>query len=366
MPKDYYKILGISRSASKEEIKKAYRQRAHQYHPDKKGGDEVKFKEVNEAYHVLSDEAKRAQYDQFGTTFDGGGGAGFGGGFGDFSQFWSNFGSGKGQFRMEDLGFNDIFSDVFGGFGGKRRRDARHGKDVSIEVEVFLEEVFGGIAKEIQLKKLVTCEACKGMGNKPGTTWGECAACGGRGEVEQIQRSFFGEIRRVGICPVCRGEGKKPKEACRDCGGEGRLTGVDTITINIPPGVSDGAILKIDGRGERGIRGAAAGDLYVTIHVRSHPHFKRDGDDIFVKQEISFTQAALGGKINILTLGGRVTLKIPPGIESGKLIRLKEKGLPHLYGGGKGDQYVEVYVKTPKKLTKEQKELIEKLKEEGI
>ena len=369
MAKDYYKILGVNKNANKEDLKKAYRKMAHQYHPDKKGGDEIRFKEVNEAYQVLSNEAKRAQYDQFGTTFEnaGSGAAGFGGGFGDFSRFWGDFASGKtGGFRTEHVGFDDIFGDVFEGFGMKRKKGTRRGKDISLDIEVTLEDVFRGVKKEIELKKFVLCETCKGMGNKPGTKMIECTACGGKGEVQHVQRSFFGEIRRIGICQQCGGEGRKPEENCKTCGGEGRIIGIDTISIQIPPGISDGEMLKLESRGERGIRSADPGDLYVKIHVKEHSQFKRDGDDILSREDVSFSQAVLGDTVEVSTLGDNVKLKISPGIESGKLVRLKEKGLPHLYGGGKGDHYVEIRINTPKRLSKKQKELIEKLREEEL
>lgn len=342
---------------------------AHQYHPDKKGGDEIRFKEVNEAYQVLSNEAKRAQYDQFGTTFEGAGAeaAGFGGGFGNFSRFWGDFASGKaGGFRTEHVGFDDIFGDVFEGFGMKKKKGTRRGKDISVDIEVTLEDVFRGVKKELELKKFILCETCKGAGNKPGSKIIECIACGGKGEIQHVQRSFFGEIKRVGICEQCGGEGEKPEENCKTCDGEGRITGVDSIPVHIPPGISDGEMLKIESRGERGMRGTASGDLYVKIHLKEHSQFKRDGNDILSRENISFSQAVLGDKIEIATLGGNITLKIPGGIETGKLIRLKEKGLPHLYGGGRGDHYIEIHINTPKRLSKKQKELIEKLREEEL
>lgn len=363
MDKDYYKILGVSSGSSRDEIKRAYRRLAHQYHPDKKGGDEAKFKEINEAYQVLSDERKRAQYDQFGSAFEGAG-RGFGG-F-DFSHFWNQPGQGRGKFSTEDFGFEDIFGDVFEGFGlGGKKRNKR-GQDISVDIEITLEEAFGGLAKDLELKKYILCDNCNGTGGQPGTKFIECSICGGRGEVEQIQRSFIGAFRQVRTCGVCLGEGKKPEKICKKCSGEGRVVGIEKIAIKIPAGVSHGEILKIEARGEMGARGLAAGDLYVKIYVRRHQQFKRDGDDIYISRDISFTQAALGDTIEVLTLGGKVDLKIPPGIESDKLLRLKEKGMPHLYGGGRGDQYVKIRVITPKKLNKRQKELIERLKEEGL
>ncbi len=264
------------------------------------------------------------------------------------------------------MGLNDLFGDFFEGFGARGKRDTRRGKDISLDIEISLEEVFHGVIKEVELKKFIECKECKGSGIKTGSRLVECVSCGGRGEVEHIQRSFFGEIRRIAKCPECDGEGKKPEQRCAACKGGGREIGPEKISLNIPPGVSDGEMLKIRGKGERGIRDGNAGDLYATIHVKKHPVFKREGDDIFITQSIPFTKAVLGGRVEIPTLGGNAILKISAGIESGRLIRLEKKGLPRLYGGGNGDQYIKIHVKTPKHITKKQKELIEKLKEEGI
>ena len=367
MAKDYYKILGISRTASKDEIKKSYRRLAHQYHPDKKGGDEARFKEVNEAYHMLIDDKKRSQYDQFGTTFEGIGGASGFGGF-DFSRFWSDFAgtSTKGGFSADDLGFEDVFGNMFEGFGSSGRGRVRRGADISIDIEMSLEDTVRGFEKTFELKKYITCQVCGGEGNKPGTKWVKCSVCEGKGRVQELQRSFLGTFTRVGICGACKGEGKKPEEICSACQGEGRRLGSEKITATIPAGVSHGKMLKIEGRGERGIQGASAGDFYIRIHIKKHPLFRRDGDDIYLRQDISFTQAVLGDKIKVPTLAGSVFLTIPAGIETGRLLRLKGKGTAHLYGNGQGDQYIEIHITTPKHPSGKQKELFERLKDEGI
>lgn len=355
---NYYNILGVARDATKEEIKKAYRKLAHTYHPDKAGGDEAKFKEINEAYHVLSDDTKRTQYDQFGTTFEGtGAGPGFGGFGGGF----------RGDFNFGNIDLEDIFGDVFG--FGRESADASRGKrgrDVSLDVEISLEEAFSGAERQLELKKYMKCDHCKGNGAEPGSPIVECKTCKGSGRVEDIGRTVFGSFRQVRSCAVCSGKGKIPEKSCKFCKGDGRILGFDRIRIVVPPGVAESEILKISGKGEVGTSGATSGDLYAKIHVRKHPQFKREGDTVYSQVSISFSQAVLGAKVDVSTLAGEVKLTIPPGVESGTLLRLRGKGMPHLAGGGYGDQYVEVEVKTPKKLNKKQKELFEKLREEGV
>lgn len=366
MSKDYYKILGVSRSVSKEEIKKAYRQLAHKYHPDKAGGDEKKFKEINEAYQVLSDDKKRAQYDQFGSVF-GEGGPSWGGV--NFEDLFRNAGGFSG-FRDADFDFGDIFGDIFG--QRRARRYKTKAQDISIDLEIALEDIYKGLKKDIKLRKSVVCPNCEGSGGEPGPPAGEagssmkkCSTCGGSGEIHQAQRTFFGSFSRVTTCSNCQGGGEIPEKTCSKCRGRGAITDIETITVSVPFGVDDGQIIKLEGQGEAGGKGELPGDLYIRIHLKKHRDFIKKGDDIYYELSISFTQATLGDKIEIPTLEGKVKLKIPAGIESGKLIRIRGKGMPKA-SGGRGDQYVRIQVKTPKKLSQKAKNLLEKLKEEGL
>ncbi len=355
--KDYYKILGISHNASPEEIKKAYRKLAHRYHPDK-GGDEKKFKEINEAYQVLSDKEKRTQYDQFGGVFEGRPDFGFGG----FN--WGKSGEGL-EFDLGDLG--EIFEELFGLGGVKTKRDLRKGKDIEIDLEISLQDTLKTEEKEISLHKMILCSRCQGMGAEPGKPINECFSCRGTGEVQQIKRTFFGSFTRFVVCPECRGEGQRPEKSCNVCKGEGRIRGTDVISIFIPVGVDLNQVIKIEGRGEAGRKKGRPGDLYVRILVRPHPIFKRKGDDLYVSLPISFSQSALGDEIEVETLEGtKILLKVPPGTESGKVLRIPGKGTSHFSGSGRGNLYVELIVKTPKRLSKKQRELLERLKEEGL
>lgn len=365
--RDYYEILGVSRNASQEEIKKAYRRLAHQHHPDK-GGDEKKFKEINEAYQALGDPQKRAQYDQFGSSFSQGfGGQGFEGfrgfpGF-DFGDFMRGF---SGRERPSGFDFGDIFEEFFGEAGRPGKKPKRRGQDIGIDIEITLEEAFSGLEREIELQKMTTCARCGGSGGEPGTKQVECHACKGTGELYEMQRTFLGSFTRVSICPQCQGDGKKPEKDCADCRGQGRVRKIERITVRIPAGINDKETIKIEGKGEAGGTGARPGDLYVHIHVKKHKFFERKGQDIHYAARISFTQAALGDTIDVPIMEGSISLKIPVGSESGDTIKLEGYGMPNIYGVGRGDQYVELKVLTPKKLTKKQKELLEQLKEEGI
>ena len=366
MARDYYQILGISRDASSEEIKKAYYKLAHQYHPDKGTGDEKKFKEINEAYQVLSNKEKRAQYDRFGRVFEGGAG-GFEPGF-DFQWSWGR----------PDIDFENIFGTDFGdlgemmedffGFGASRKKkDIKKGKNIEAELEINLEETLKGKEKEVLISKYISCSRCQGSGAEPGTKTKECFSCRGSGQVQQIRRTPLGSFTRVVTCPECGGEGSRPEKPCNVCKGEGRMKGEEKIKIFIPAGVDTNQIIKVEGKGEAGRKGGKAGDLYVRIFVKSHPVFKREGDDLYTVSPVSFSQAALGDEVEISTLEGtKILLKVPAGTESGKVLRISGKGIPHFSGSGRGDLYVELRVKTPKKLTKKQKELLEKLKQEGV
>lgn len=358
--KDYYQILGVRRDASPEEIKKAYYKLAHKYHPDKKGGDEKKFKEINEAYQVLSDKEKRAQYDRFGRVFEG---AGAEPGF-DFQWAWGKPGEGFG-FDFEDLG--EMVEEMFGFGVPRRKKDLKRGRDIEIDLEISLEDTLKGVEKEITLTKMITCSRCQGTGAEPGTSVKECFSCRGTGQVQEIKKTFFGSFTRYTVCPECRGEGYRPEKPCNVCRGEGRIRGEEDIKIFIPAGVDSNQVIKVEGQGEAGRRGGKSGDLYVRIFVKRHPIFTRKGDDLYISVPISFSQAALGDEIEIPTLEGKkLLLKVPAGTESGKILRISGKGIPHFSGYGKGNLYVELFVKIPKKLTKRQKELLEKLREEGI
>ncbi len=363
MSKDYYKILGIDKNASQDEIKKAFRKEAHKYHPDKVGGDEIKFKEANEAYQVLGNEKKRSQYDQFGSTFEqaqaGGGFSGFEG-FRDFSGFTNGF-----NVDMDDLG--DVFGgigDIFGfsNRGGQGRRQ-RQGRDIEVILTInFLEAVFG-VEKEIGLRKNIICDKCKGNGAEPGTPIETCKTCGGTGRVTKVQRTIFGNMQVQATCSDCQGEGKTYTKKCSKCKGSGQINELVKLKIKIPAGIDNGETIRLASQGEAGEKGASAGDLYLKLRVNQDKRFKRDGYDIFSKAEISFAQAALGGKVNINTVDGDVKLKIPEGTQSGVEFRLRGRGVPRLRGRGRGDHIVEVAVKTPTRLSRKQKELLKELEE---
>ncbi|KPJ55889.1 hypothetical protein AMJ49_06180 [Parcubacteria bacterium DG_74_2] len=363
MNMDYYQTLGVARDASEQDIKKSYRKLAHKYHPDK-GGDEKKFKELNEAYQVLSNKQKRAQYDKFGRVFEGGAGgfdpsaAGF-----DFGSAWPGAGQGV-EFDIGDLG--EIFGDFFGG-AQARKKNIKRGQDIQVDIEIALEHVLTGKEEKISLYKTAVCDRCHGSGAEPGSAVKECFTCRGTGEVQQVKKTFLGSFSRYTICPECKGEGTKPEKLCNVCKGEGRIKKEKQIKIFIPAGVDTNQVIKINREGQAGKRGGEPGDLYIRILVKKHSLFSRRGDDIFLSVPITFSQACLGDEIEIPTLEGKkIELKIPAGTESGKVLRLSKKGIPHFSGWGRGSMYVELIVKTPKKLSKKQKELLEQLKEEGV
>lgn len=367
MSKDYYNILGISKDASDDDIKKAYRKLAHKYHPDKSGGDEKKFKEVNEAYQVLSDREKRSQYDQFGQTFEqaqaGGGFRGFDG-FRDFSSFANGFnfefGRGGGNFS----GFEDIFGDIFSqaGFGGAaRRKRSWRGEDIQIDLEIDFEEMARGVEKEIELYKRVKCSRCNGDGVEPGYKKVECPTCHGTGEITTSRRTILGTFSQVSTCPDCHGEGKVPEKKCSQCGGDGRMRKYEKIKIKVPAGIHDSQTIRLSGLGESGDRGGESGDLYVTVHVRPSEKFTRKGDDVYSEEKITFSQAALGDKIKVETLEGEVKLKIPAGTQSGEIFRLRGKGIKHMSRYGRGDHYVKISLKTPTRLSSREKEIFKEL-----
>ncbi|MDP3800515.1 MAG: molecular chaperone DnaJ [bacterium] len=350
MKKDYYNILGVNKEATQDDIKKAYREKAHKFHPDKSGGDEAKFKEINEAYQVLGNPDKRAQYDRFGTAESFGGPQGGPAGF-DFSNF---------DFNNVEFDLGDIFSDFFGGGNSKRgHKVAQRGRDIGVSLEISLEEAFKGIAKELELRKLVRCMHCKGDGTEPGTGKIKCKTCEGVGELKKTQRTFFGVFSQTAVCPTCQGEGQYPEQACKDCSGEGRVRKIEKLSIPIPAGIETGGVLRIHGKGEEGIRGGEAGDLEIKVNIKEHELFERDGADLYSEIGIPFDMVVFGGNAEIKTIDGKVDLKIPAGTESGAIFKLAGKGMPYS-ASRRGDQYVEVYIRTPKKLSsKAQKALKE-------
>ncbi|MFC1789607.1 molecular chaperone DnaJ [Patescibacteria group bacterium] len=364
MSKDYYQILGVSKDASQGEIKKAFHKLAHQHHPDK-GGDEKKFKEVSEAYHTLSDPKKRSQYDQFGRSFEGveqgQGGPGF-----DFQWAWgqpnNNF-----EFDLGDLG--EVFEEMFG-FGqrqSQKKKDIKRGRDLEVNLEISLEDVLSGAEKEIKLFKFSKCVRCEGIGGEPGTKTKECFSCRGTGQVQKIRKTFLGSFTQYATCPECEGEGYKSEKACNVCKGEGRIKNEETIKITIPKGIDTNQVIRIERKGEAGKKGGSSGDLYVRIFIKKNSFFERKGDDLLTLAPVSFSKAVLGGEIEISTLDRKkISLTVPAGTESGKVFKISGKGIPHFSGYGRGNLYVELMIKTPKKITKKQKELLEELKKEGI
>ena len=355
--RDYYEVLGVSRSASEDEIKKAYRKLAKQYHPDLNPGNaeaEQKFKEVNEAYEVLSDSNKKARYDQFG--FAGvdpnyGAGAGGGGGFGGFTDF--DFG---------DLG--DIFGSFFGGgFGGgarSSRNGPQRGESIRAGVTVSFEEAAFGCEKEVTVDRVDQCPTCKGSGCEPGTTPEVCTQCGGSGQVQQRRQTPMGVFATTTTCPKCGGRGKIIHSPCKDCNGTGQQRKRKTIQVNIPAGIDNGQTISLRGQGNAGRNGGPAGDLLITVTVRPHQLFRREGNDVLCEAPITFTQAVLGGEMEIPTIDGKVKYDIPEGTQTGTTFRLRGKGIPNLNGRGRGDQYVTVYIETPRNLNREQKEALKK------
>lgn len=358
MGKDYYKILGIEKNASAEEVKRAFRQLAHKHHPDKKGGNEAKFKEINEAYQVLNNSEKRRQYDQFGTTFDqaqAGGGGPFGGGFGG--------GGFQGNINVDDLG--DIFSglgDIFGGgFGGTRTKTGRRvrGHDIEVDMEISFKEAAFGAEKELKLYKNIICDKCNGSGAEPGSKIETCKTCGGAGRVQKVQRTFIGAIQTASVCPDCRGEGKKVEKNCSKCHGAGIVKGEDKIKVKIPAGINSGDTVRFHGKGEAVGHDGEAGDLFVNFRVKPDKEFSRDGSDVLSTIHIPFSLASLGDKIEVNTIDGLVKLKIPAGTQPGTIFRIKGRGAFRLRGGGRGDQLVTVKIDIPKSLNRKQKKILE-------
>ena len=361
--RDYYEVLGVSKDADAKEIKKAYRKLAMKYHPDKNPGDkaaEEKFKEINEAYEVLSDEEKRSTYDRFG--HDGvNGQAGFGGG-----QGFGGFGGSGGFGGFEDI-FGDIFGSGFGGFGGSggssRRRGPRRGADIRQSVTIKFEEAAFGKKIKVKINRSEECDECHGSGAKPGTTKKTCPTCHGSGTVQSVQRTPFGNIASQRTCSTCNGEGEINESPCNKCHGKGSVRKTKTIEVDIPAGIDDGQMIKLSGQGEVGEKGGPRGDLYIVVNVQKHEIFTREGYDVYIEMPIRFTQAALGDKLEVPTLDGKVSYNLPEGTQTGTVFRLREKGIPKLRSNSRGDQYVKVIIDTPKKLNEDQKELLRKFDE---
>ncbi|MDR1273238.1 MAG: molecular chaperone DnaJ [Odoribacteraceae bacterium] len=354
--KDYYEVLGVAKNADAAEIKKAYRKLALQYHPDKNPGDkeaEERFKEAAEAYDVLSNEEKRRRYDQFGH-------AGMGGASG-----------GHGGMSMEDIfsHFGDIFGGFgFGGFGGnggssRGRRPVNHGTNLRVKVKLDLKEVATGVEKRIKVKKQVACEHCKGTGAKEGSSYSNCSTCGGTGQVTRVQNTILGAMQTTSTCPTCQGEGRTINAKCPHCAGEGVTVAEEVITLNIPAGVAEGMQLSLSGKGNAARRGGVNGDMIVVIEEEEHPELLRDGNDLLYNVFVGYPEVVLGETVEIPTVEGKVKVKIEPGTQPGKILRLRGKGLPDVNGYGRGDLLARVNVWVPKSLSKEDKKLVERMRE---
>ncbi len=345
--RDYYEILGVTRSATDDEIKKSFRRLAKQFHPDanKEQGAEARFIEINEAYEVLSDQQKRAAYDRYGHAGVGAGAAGAG--FNDFGSFSS---------------INDLFETFFAGTAGgtQRRNGTQRGADLRYELTITFEEAVFGCQKEIELPRWEACGTCRGSGAQPGTSTSRCSACQGTGEIRRVQQSIFGQFVNVTMCERCRGEGRVITTPCEKCRGQGRVRNNRRVVVNIPAGVDDGINVRVTGEGEVSARGGTPGNLYVILSVKPHPFFKRQGNDIIYELPISFTQATLGDEVEVPTVDNKsTTLKIPAGTQSGRSFRLKGLGVPVVHSSARGDQHVIVKVVTPTNITLEQKHLLE-------
>jgi len=363
--KDYYESLGLKKDASEAEIKKAFRQQAKKFHPDVNPGNsraEARFKEINEAYEVLSDSDKKARYDQFGhagvdPNFGGAGAGGpFGGGFG-------------GGFGGMDFDLGDIFGSIFGGGGGgastRSRNAPRKGERVRANLTITFEEAAFGCEREISIQRVEKCDDCNGSGCKKGTTAEKCSDCGGRGVVTTQQRTPFGVMQSTADCPKCNGRGKIIHQPCEKCKGLGMVRRNRTIKVKIPGGIDNGQTVSMHGQGSAGVNGGEAGDLFVTVTIRRHEHFEREGSSVLLSMPVSFVQAALGAELEVPTLDGKVKYTIPAGTQTGTVFRLKNKGIQNLRGSGRGDQYITVKVAVPTSLNSEQRELLIKYAEAG-
>jgi molecular chaperone DnaJ len=371
MSKDYYKTLGVDKNASQDEIKKAFRKLAHEHHPDKKGGDAEKFKEINEAYQIVGNEEKRKKYDQFGdAAFSGAGFGGTGMSWEDFMRAaqggqggFGGFNNGNINIDFGDMG--DIFGNIgemfgFGGGSGRRRR--ARGADIQTELTIEFNEAVFGAAKDISLYKTVICGHCRGNGAEPGTPIETCKTCKGAGYVTQMQRTILGTFQSQSACPDCRGEGKRASKKCSRCGGNGLQKDTVNLQVKVPAGIDNGQAIKLTGQGEVAVNGGMSGDLYIRIKVRPNKNFERAGDDILSNAEISIARAVLGDKIPVITVDGEITLKIPAGTQSGTVFKLRGKGASILNSRNRGDHLVTVKVRIPERLGREEKKLFEELR----
>ncbi len=360
MAKNYYEILGISKNASADDIRRAYRKLAGEHHPDR-GGNADKFKELNEAYQVLSDTTKRGQYDQYGQTFDQASRqGGFGGGGGDpFAGF--DFGGGFGGQGGAEFDFGDIFSNIFGGSQNQERRN--RGVDLEMPLNITFEEAVFGVEKEISLDKQNTCEKCEGSGAEKNSKIVTCPKCHGQGQIKTMRRTILGNISSAVVCDQCNGAGKVPEKPCTECKGSGVKRGEKKIKISIPAGIDHGQRIRVSGEGEAGYRGSNNGDLYILMNVQPSKQFERKGFNLYAEVPISFAQAALGAQIDVPSLDDQVKIKVPAGTQPGKVFRVSDKGVPHLNRSGRGDLYITVNVYVPEKLSKKQKELIKQLED---
>ena len=356
--RDYYEVLGVERSADETTIKKAYRKAAIKYHPDKNPDNkeaEEKFKEAAEAYEILSDADKRARYDRFGHAgVSGNGGGGFQGGM-TMEDIFSQFG---------DIFGDSPFESFFGRSGGRAQQRTRgqKGSNLRIKVALTLEEIANGVTKKIKVKKRNTCDVCDGSGAKDASSVKTCTTCGGSGYVRQVRSTFLGQMQTTSVCPTCNGSGQQVTASCPKCKGDGRVQGEETIEIEIPAGVEHGMQLSMRGKGNAGLKGGPAGDLLISIEEKSHQDLNRDGQNVIYDLFVNFADAALGTQVEVPTIGGKVKIKVPAGTQSGKIFRLKGKGLPSVQAYGRGDQLIHVNIWTPKKLSDEEKKILEKLR----
>src|SRR3989344_1146597 len=372
MSKDYYEKLGISKGASKDEIKKAFHKLAMKHHPDKNGGDDSKFKEINEAFQTLSDDTKRAQYDQFGPDYakgfaghgqTGGFGGAQGGGFGgfDFSGFQEGFQNGGNNFEFDMGDLNDVFGSFFGGGRGQNKRSQK-GSDLAVRISITFAEMVKGVDKEIQIRREAPCDSCSGNGAEKGTEMETCATCKGHGRINEVKRTIFGQIQSQAICGTCEGLGKIPKKKCTKCHGAGTLNKNDIIKVHIPAGIQSGENLRVTKMGEA-IKNGTAGDLYIAVSVTPDKIYKREANIIYRKLEIPLTMSLLGGEIGIETFDGKLDLKIPEGIKNGETLRMKGKGI---HTNPRGDIHIIIETKIPTRLSHEQQKLVEQLQKSGL
>lgn len=358
--KDYYKILGVEKNASQDDIKKAFRKLAHKYHPDK-GGDEKKFKEASEAYQILSDEKKRAEYDTYGSA---GAGQGFGGGKHGGGFDYSGFGGFQGGQGFEGVDLNDIFGDLFGGRSARAQSRERRGRDISVDLNITFAEAVFGVERTIRITKTSFCQTCKGTGGKPGGKQTTCVRCKGAGRIQETKQSFLGTFSQVHECGACAGTGKVPEEKCATCNGAGVLRREEELAIKIPAGIEHGEMVRLKWAGEA-VQNGTAGDLYARVYITPHPIFKRDGENLTMNLRVKLTDALLGAEYPMETLDGQIKLAIPKGISSGEVLRVRGKGVP--FGAKhRGDLLIKIEIKTPAKLSRQAEKLVEELRKEGI